>query len=266
MRWGIRGRVYLLVATFALGAGLLAAALIWLQAQRSLEARKHGLEELVNAAIGVLDAHRQLVDQGAMSFEDAKNRAFFVLSQMNYSSDGYFFVRDIDGITLMNTVAPQIVGKDRSSVADSKGRYYNREMTAALKSNGQGFTTYLFARPGSTAEAEKISFAKVYKPWQMAIQTGVYLEDVEANRRTAMWQAGLVTTALVLVLGSFAVVLARGIVGPLAGLRGVMLDLAEGRDIAGALDTTRHDEIGEMARAVAVFKENALAVLGVRPR
>ena len=256
MRWGIRGRLYVLVATFALGAGILAAVLIWLQAERSLEARKHGLEELVNAAIGVLEAHRQLVDQGVMSFEDAKNRAFFVLSQMNYSSDGYFFVRDIDGITLMNAVAPQIVGKDRSNVADSKGRYYNREMTAAVQSAGQGFTRYLFARPGSSVEAEKIAFAKAYKPWHMAIQTGVYLEDVEADRRAAMWQAGLVTTILLLLIGSFAVVVARGIVVPLAGLRGVMLDLAEGRDVAGGLDTGRHDEIGEMARTVEVFRDH----------
>jgi methyl-accepting chemotaxis protein len=257
MRRGIGARVYLLVATFALGCGALAVALIWLQTQRSVEARKHGLEELVNAAIGVLDAHKQLADKGTMSEADAKNRAFFVLSKMNYSSDGYFFVRDVDGTTLMNAVAPEIVGKNRTDATDSKGRYFNREMTEALKRNGRGFTTYTFPRPGSAAEGDKIAYAKVYEPWKMAIQTGVYLDNVEEDMRAAMWQAGLVTAVLVLVLGGFAVVVARGIVGPLAGLRGAMLDLAEGRDIAGRLDIARRDEIGEMARTVEVFRENA---------
>jgi methyl-accepting chemotaxis protein len=47
---------------------------------------------------------------------------------------------------------------------------------------------------------------------------------------------------------------------PLMRLRAGMLDLAEGREISGTLETQRHDEIGAMARAVKVFQDNANAL------
>jgi len=51
----IRGRLYALVAIFALGCGALAAILIWLQNDRAIDARRHSLEQLVDSAIGVFE-------------------------------------------------------------------------------------------------------------------------------------------------------------------------------------------------------------------
>src|SRR5262249_14821563 len=94
-------------------------------------------------------------------------------------------------------------------------------------------------------------------PWGMVVGTGVYMDDVGADLNAAMWQAGLVTTMLALALGGLTFWVARGIAQPLAALRSAMLDLAENRDISQQLDVKRRDEIGEMARAVEVFKDNA---------
>ena len=62
---------------------------------------------------------------------------------------------------------------------------------------------------------------------------------------------------LVLVLGGVVLWIARGIANPLHDLRRVMLDLAEGRPSEAKLDTARKDELGEMAKAVLVFRDNA---------
>ncbi|MCO5730518.1 methyl-accepting chemotaxis protein [Rhizobium sp. SSA_523] len=51
---------------------------------------------------------------------------------------------------------------------------------------------------------------------------------------------------------------ARGITGPIDALRGRMLSLAEGRTQDDVPGIGRRDEVGEMADAVAVFRDNAI--------
>ena len=62
----------------------------------------------------------------------------------------------------------------------------------------------------------------------------------------------------VLLGGILAVVLGRGISLPVLRLSEVMKRLAEGDKSVAIPDRGRHDEIGEMAAAVDVFKENAI--------
>jgi len=65
-------------------------------------------------------------------------------------------------------------------------------------------------------------------------------------------------TALVLVLGlAAAILLARNLSAPLIGITDTMHALADGRLDIEIPGNQRTDEVGEMARAVAVFKQNA---------
>src|SRR5579864_2586366 len=92
MRIGLRTRLYLLVALFAIGCAALAGTLIWLGEQRAWEARANQLRTLVDAATGVLDAHRKFVESGAMTEAEAKRRAFDIVSNMHFGNDDYFIV------------------------------------------------------------------------------------------------------------------------------------------------------------------------------
>ncbi|CAK0750032.1 methyl-accepting chemotaxis protein [Azospirillaceae bacterium] len=56
----------------------------------------------------------------------------------------------------------------------------------------------------------------------------------------------------------------RRIVAPLSGLITVMRDLAGGNMMVSIADNDRSDEIGEMSRAIIIFKENALAIERLR--
>jgi methyl-accepting chemotaxis protein len=263
LQFGIRGRLYLLVAMFALACAGLAAALIWLQAERAFEARKLHLQQLVEVAHGVLAAHKALADSGKMPLEEARQRALDVIGQMRYGNADYFTGRNSSGISLLNPSNPDRVGQNRDSTVDSKGRAYSRQMTELVKSVGQGYVTYNTQRPDTRVDAEKTTFIKLYKPWDIAISSGVFMDDLAADTQTAVIQAALITFALVGVLGGLALWIARSITRPLTGLRTAMLDLAEGREISGKLDTVRHDEIGAMAKAVQVFKDNAVALKAV---
>jgi methyl-accepting chemotaxis protein len=84
-------------------------------------------------------------------------------------------------------------------------------------------------------------------------QSGVTLNDsVETNSRGAGLAGWVFVTLLVVVL----YYLGRSIILPLADLTQVMGRLAKG-DMAVEIDADRHDELGEMAAAVQIFKDNA---------
>src|SRR5258707_725219 len=211
LRFGIQGRLYLLVGLFAIASMALAAALIWLQAERAFEARKHTLEQLVATATGVLAAHKALADSGQMPVEEARSRALKVIGAMWYGKADYFTARNTNGISLLNPSSPEKVGQNRDDAVDSKGQRYSRRMTEMVRDPGQGFVTYYTTNPETKLDAEKTTFIKLYKPWDIAVATGVFTDDLQAETRAAMLQAALITLFLLGALGGAAIWQARAI-------------------------------------------------------
>jgi methyl-accepting chemotaxis protein len=264
MRLGVRHRLYLLVGLFALGCAALTATLLWLQEQSAWQARGRQLEALVDAGIGVLEVHKKLADTGVMPEADAKKRALEVITGMHFGSGG----NDYLIIWGMSPEVPSLAsgsrtqqppGKPQIDNTDRAGKPFVKELYAELQKSGQMLQHILWARPGSDVLVTKSNFARVYKPWNMLVMTGMFGDDVAIERNSAMYQAAGATFALVLVLGLIAMWVARGIARPLGHLRTAMIELAEHRPITVDLATQRKDEIGEMARAVEVFRDNAKA-------
>jgi methyl-accepting chemotaxis protein len=83
------------------------------------------------------------------------------------------------------------------------------------------------------------------------------LEQTLAQSRTWLYA----TTALGLVLGvAVSLLLARSIIGPLTRMTAALKALAAGEHSGEVPETGRHDEIGDMAKAAEVFKNNALVI------
>jgi len=72
-------------------------------------------------------------------------------------------------------------------------------------------------------------------------------------------QTGLLGVALVLAIAGFVIVRWR-VVGPIAGMTGVMRRLAGGDLTVQVAGANRRDEVGEMAKAVQVFKDGLIHV------
>ncbi|MFB7146018.1 methyl-accepting chemotaxis protein [Agrobacterium deltaense] len=91
--------------------------------------------------------------------------------------------------------------------------------------------------------------------------------NAENVRMTASMQS-TVLTYVILLLSLFAILIvtslyvsSRGITGPINALRARMLSLADGKTDEPIAGMGRKDEVGEMADAVAVFRDNAIANL-----
>jgi len=83
-----------------------------------------------------------------------------------------------------------------------------------------------------------------------------YFDEVAATQWTVVWTALGVT----ILVGAICFVLARRMMRPLIDLRAVM-DRLSGGDLSVEVPSVRRaDELGDMARAVLVFKDNAAEV------
>jgi methyl-accepting chemotaxis protein len=258
MRLRIRGRLYMLVAIFALGCAAIAGVLVWLQSARQMETRVRQLESLVDAAFGVLDNNRALVESGAMSEDEAKKRALSIIGSMKYGNGDYYVVwnNNANVELIMTGGRKDTIGKTQIDQQDLAGKYFQRDMVRDLQATGKSVIHFLWTRPNSKEPVGKTNFAKIYKPWNMIVATGVFDDDMEAERNAMILQTGSIALVLILILAAVTIWIARGISNPLGKLRSVMLDLAENRKPTEEIDIKRDDEIGEMARAVSVFQDS----------
>jgi methyl-accepting chemotaxis protein len=259
IRLRIRGRLYVLVAIFAAGCAAIAGILVWLQSERLMGARVRQLESLVDASFGVLDSARALAESGAMSEDDARKRALSTIGTMKYGHGDYYVVWSNSAKIelLMTGGRKDTIGQSQVDQKDLNGRYFQREMVRDVQASGKSINHFLWTRPNSKDPVGKTNVAKLYKPWNLIVAAGVFDDDLNAERLAMIVQTGSIAALLILILAAVAIWLARGISNPLGRLRSVMLDLAENRKPSEQIDSNRDDEIGEMARAVAVFQSSA---------
>jgi methyl-accepting chemotaxis protein len=188
------------------------------------------------------------VKHGELAQDDAIARFKNYVHHVRYGKGDYFFVYDMTGKIIARAVDPGSEGSivDTPAVRDQ----------IALARQGGGPITIFWTRPGESAPQEKLNYV-LPLPWDLWIGTGVFMEDLQASfRRTLYWLGGI-AAAVALVAAAIAWRIAHSIAQPLRRLEHGMARLAAG-DLAVAIgDGERADEIGRMARSVAVFKTNA---------
>lgn len=76
-------------------------------------------------------------------------------------------------------VNPKMVGKLLSDdKKDAKGKLYRKEYLKIANTTGEGFVTYWFYKYSTKIIRPKISYVKLYKPWNWLIFTSVFVDDI----------------------------------------------------------------------------------------
>ena len=120
-------------------------------------------------------------------------------------------------------------------------------------------STYLFKDPKG-GEFDKLSYAEAFRPWGWTIASGVLTMQVDAIFMEAAMTSGAIALGVTLLLLVIGVLISRSISKPIAGLNANMVALAHNDFDIELKGQDRKDEIGDMARAVEVFRENGLKV------
>ncbi len=255
MRLTIATRLYVLVGIFFIGLVVLATTLNLKSASNLEEQKAAELSSLVDAAINVVRVKDQAVKDGKLTVEEAQLQAMDAIRAMRYRGKEYFWINDMNSVMIMHAAKPKLEGKNLATLKDVNGVAIFPEFIRTVKADGAGFVGYMWPKAGSEVPVDKLSYVKGYAPWGWIVGTGVYMDDLQG----ILWSNLQVTLIFGGVIGLICFGLAwynlRSILGPLGALKRAMMRLASNQSINEVPAEGRKDELGEMANAVATFRD-----------
>jgi methyl-accepting chemotaxis protein len=251
----IRRRVYLLALLVALGLALVIGCALQVQWASMRSQRIAQLDALVQVATTVAERNRTLADAGQITVQEAQARTLHEIQTMRYGHGDYFFVLNRDMVTIAHP-NPKQIGVNSLNQPDARGFNYAAYVRPRALRDGKATVAYDFPRAGQTVAEEKIGLFSYYAPWQWMIGTDVYVDDLKADFWSLAWRLlGIALVILVAVLAAATMVM-RSIVKPVSNLKATMEQLAGGKLEQDVPHTALRDEVGAMARAVALFRDS----------
>jgi two-component system, NarL family, sensor kinase len=172
---------------------LASAAVAWMVQQRSqvvaelqsqavepvlLAARKAELQKYVNLA---RSAVQHLVRDGLPDAR-AQAQALEILKRLEFGHDGYFFVFDFDGNTLVHPRRPQLEGRNLIDLQDRAGGFPVRQLIDAARTGG-GYLEHEWDRPSTGQPEGKLVYVEPIAGWQWVLGTGTYVDEPERARK-----------------------------------------------------------------------------------
>jgi methyl-accepting chemotaxis protein len=234
------------------GAGFFASRLAY---NELVQSRIDELKAITDAAIGTVAELEKRVQAGTLTKEQALDIFHARVGAMRFDNgEGYIFAYSMDGVTL---AAPdsKMIGTNRLDVETSGLKIVRHIRDGVLKNDGHYVFHYKFQKPGGTAPTEKISYAAEYKPWNMFLGSGVYLDTLDIALSRLWWSYFGLFAAVTLIVTAASAIIAANITRPLSKLEACMRRLAGGDKSVEISGVARSDEIGRMAAAVQVFKD-----------
>ncbi len=214
----LRLRVFLLAVIPLLGSLALIAFAVR-QQQEDLSARERAVVEsaYMNSKRAELRHYVELARSTILPLYDThrdddeiRAQALALLRSLDYGLDGYFFVFDAGGLSVMHPRQPELVGKDLWELRDTTGVRVVRDLIARAHEGG-GFVQYIWQKPSTHALAPKLGYAISLPRWNWIIGTGLYLDDIQVtlaqldrqvsdNVSTTMWWiAGIAALGIALI-------------------------------------------------------------------
>jgi methyl-accepting chemotaxis protein len=256
----IRARLLGIVALFGVALVAMVATLTWIDARDIYAGRQDELKTAIEVAATVAQQQYDEFKKGTISEAEAQQRAKASIRAMRYNGDNYFFVQNKDVVTIVHGARADQEGLNQTNKQDPSGKYFFAEMNKVAAEKGEGLVDYQYPKPGASFDqpSPKLSYVKMFAPWQWTLGTGMYIDDIEATIwARALWTAAI-ALAFLIAIGGFAGVVMFRLSNRLDALSTAMTSLASGESDVALPAISGKDEVADMARAVQVFKQNAV--------
>ena len=252
-------KIYVLIGLSFIG--LLGATLLESrELASSLDQQKQiELRHLGEVALGIIKDEHAAAQKGGVSDADAQKRAMTRIGALRYGTNDYYWINDMHPKMVMHPIKPEMNGNDLSAYKDPNGKLLFVDFVDTVKKSGSGFVPYEWPKPGFDKPQPKLSYVVGFAPWNWVIGTGVYIDDLKAQTWASTQRSLIVAGAILLFSLVVSIFVARSVTGPLQRMTAAMNDLAGGNLAVEVPGVGRGDEVGEMAKAVEIFKSNAVA-------
>ena len=243
----------------AICMALVAASVLVVARNQLISERTEKAQAIVDAAWNMADNFQKQAAAGKMTDDEAKARFFAAAGAIWYEDHtNYIFMYDTEtGICNVNSGVPTLLGKDMRDVKDANGLPFAAMMIDIARKGGAGQPIrYTFLRSSTDpTPLDKVAFARGFTPWHLMIGTAQYISAIDASFWSMVRTASIVIVVLMLISIMIAWMITRSVVKPLTGLKERMASLSTGELETPVAGTERADEVGQMARTVAVFRD-----------
>ncbi|MBF0100924.1 MAG: cache domain-containing protein [Desulfobacterales bacterium] len=128
----------------------------------------------------------QHIDQNSSTetMVEKQNRAKEFLRSIRYGkeNDDYIWINDTHYRMIMHPMKPELESQDLTHFKGYNNQNIFTEFINVCNTHGQGFICYFWPKPGKDSAVPKMSYVKLYKPWNWIIGTGVYINDENPKR------------------------------------------------------------------------------------
>jgi len=163
--------------------------------------KKEMVKEATKIAFSVLEDFNNRYEKGSISKETVQHAALEVINNLRYGKENkdYFWITDLKPTMILHPYIPSLKNKDLSQYEDKVGNKLFVQSVQIAKEKGEGFLNYYWQwMDDSTHVVEKISFVKIFKPWNWIIGSGIYVEDVK--KEISLLTTKMIKTSLIIVL------------------------------------------------------------------
>ncbi|WP_279578699.1 methyl-accepting chemotaxis protein [Pseudomonas amygdali] len=261
--FSISRRLWLILVVSVLMLFVLSATLLRQLHNDLYQAKAEKTMHVVQTASGILSFYQGLEAAGGMTREAAQQQALKEIKSLRYSKSDYFWINDLRPVMIMHPTNPKLEGQDISTIKDPDGFAVFNEMVTLVKAQGAGMVNYRWPKPGASEPVKKTSYVQLFQPWGWILGSGVYVDDVAAEFKAQLWNAGIFIAGIVLVMILLLVMIVRSIVRPLRAAVGAMASIASGEsDLTRTLETHGKDEITELGVHFNAFVAKLRNVVG----
>ncbi len=138
---------------------------------------------------------------------EMKEKALEQLNQMRLKDGNYFWVNDTDMNMVMNPSNPSLNGKSVADLKDTKGKRIFKEVVDICKSKGEGTVSYWWTKAGKGGDFPKLSYVKLFKPWNWIIGMGIYTDDIDSALHEKQTKLNHTINNMIMLIVAIAVLL-----------------------------------------------------------
>jgi methyl-accepting chemotaxis protein len=250
----------LLIAMLPVGLFLLLVFLYMLPKLQTayIEAKKQGVQFVVESSMGVLENLQQEVVAGRLSLDEAQTKAKGIINSLHFAGKNYLYIQ-APGPIMISHPRADLVGKATDSLEPIMAKLF-RDLDRVGQTSGGGFWAYDFTKAGATGLFPKVTFVKKFDAWGWILGAGIYIDDAINEFRSFATQIGIATLLIAIAVFFASVKLAKRMVMPLEAL----IQGLRQSDLNRRIEVRTQDEIALAAGAFNDYNQGLrTTVLGV---
>lgn len=172
-----------------------------------LDQKQLMLVELVHTVCSTLTHYDAQVKAGKISLAQAQEIAKEQIRELHYGPEhkDYYWINDLQPRMIMHPYRPDLEQQDLSAFTDASGKHLFTEIVQLVKKDGAGFVPYIWQLNDDPRHIDnKLSYVRLFQPWDWVIGTGVYLDDVHSELTKISQKLLYISLGILLLIGGIS--------------------------------------------------------------